>query len=240
LQTQTVTYQTNALGRDFAVGDIHGSFSALQTALNTIEFNSEVDRLFSVGDLVDRGPESHHVLEWLDKPWFHAICGNHDLMAWRSALGNPYPDVNHHQHGGAWLDELDVDVKLAIGRRLAELPLVMEVQTPNGLIGIVHAQCPHDDWELLSNNEPSEADIDCYLWSIDRHQQKISSPIRNVHAVVHGHMTVSNMVVLGNAYYIDTGGWTDRGHFTFLNLHDMQAYSGPGDDWFPFDRRMYR
>ena len=68
LQTQTVTYQTNALGRDFAVGDIHGSFSALQTALDTIEFNSEVDRLFSVGDLVDRGPESHHVLEWLDKP----------------------------------------------------------------------------------------------------------------------------------------------------------------------------
>jgi len=39
-----------------------------------------VDQLFSVGDLVDRGPESHRVLEWLARPWFFAICGNHDFM----------------------------------------------------------------------------------------------------------------------------------------------------------------
>jgi serine/threonine protein phosphatase 1 len=240
LPNTTLTFQINTHGRDFAVSDIQGSFSVLQIALDAIEFNPEVDRLFSVGDLVDRGPESHLVLDWLDKPWFHAICGNHDFMAWRSAVGNPYPCVNHRQHGGAWLDELEIDVRLEIGRRLAELPLVIEVQTPNGLIGIVHAQCPHDDWELISKNRASEEDIDCFLWSTERYQQKISSPICNVHAVVHCHMTVSNMVVLGNTYYIDTGGWTDRGHFTLLNLHDMQPFSGPGDDCFPFDRRMYR
>lgn len=240
MQNTTLTFQINTHGRDFAVGDIHGSFSALQIALDVIKFNPDVDRLFSVGDLVDRGPESHLVLDWLDKPWFHAICENHDLMAWRSVAGNPYPNVDHRQHGGGWLDELEIDVRLKIGHRLAELPLVIEVQTPNGLIGIVHAQCPHDDWVLISSNQASEEDIDCFLWSTERYHQRISSPICNVHAVVHGHMTVSNMVVLGNTYYIDTGGWTDRGHFTLLNLHDMQPFSGPGDDWFPFDRRMYR
>jgi serine/threonine protein phosphatase 1 len=66
-------FAPNTRGRDFAVGDIHGAFRALQIALDAIGFDCAADRLFSVGDLVDRGPESARVTEWLDKPWFHAI-----------------------------------------------------------------------------------------------------------------------------------------------------------------------
>ena len=102
-------FDTNTIGRDFAVGDIHGCFSALQKALDTIGFDPASDRLFSVGDLVDRGPESHLVLAWLDQPWFYAIFGNHDLMAWSRALGLPFHEVDHLIHGGEWLDELDID-----------------------------------------------------------------------------------------------------------------------------------
>ena len=49
----------NTVGRDIAVGDIHGCFTELQRGLDTIGFDPCTDRLFSVGDLVDRGPESH-------------------------------------------------------------------------------------------------------------------------------------------------------------------------------------
>lgn len=73
-------FSQNTLGRDIAVGDIHGCFSKLKTSLKRIRFDPSKDRLFSVGDLVDRGPESHHVLEWLDLSWFHAICGNHEQL----------------------------------------------------------------------------------------------------------------------------------------------------------------
>ena len=61
----------NEDGRDFVVGDIHGMFQHLTELLEQIEFDEGSDRLFSVGDLVDRGPESHRALEWLDKPWFY-------------------------------------------------------------------------------------------------------------------------------------------------------------------------
>lgn len=81
----------NPHGRDVAVGDIHGNFSMLEQGLKPIGFDPVVDRLFSLGDLADRGPESHRVGEWLAQPWFHAVSGNHDLMTWRSALGNPIP-----------------------------------------------------------------------------------------------------------------------------------------------------
>lgn len=97
-------FQLNANGRDFAVGDIHGHFDRLEVALAAVRFSPEKDRLFSVGDLVDRGPESADVLKWLERPWFHPICGNHELMTWRRAMGNPIPDVDHRLHGGEWLD----------------------------------------------------------------------------------------------------------------------------------------
>ena len=125
-------FAQNTVGRDFAVGDIHGCFTELQRGLDTIGFDPCTDRLFSVGDLVDRGRESHLALQWLDKPWFHAICGNHDFMAWRHAIGQPCDDVDHLQHGGAWLLMLSDAQRHEFGARLAALPLATEVETGPG------------------------------------------------------------------------------------------------------------
>lgn len=58
-------YRANILGRDFVVGDIHGEFSKLSKLLSLVGFDEHSDRLFSVGDLVDRGPESRQVEHWL-------------------------------------------------------------------------------------------------------------------------------------------------------------------------------
>jgi len=222
---QLVRFSANTQGRDFAVGDIHGCFSALQCALDSIQFKPEHDRLFSVGDLVDRGPESHLVLEWLNRPWFHAICGNHDFMIWRCALGDPYLEVNHLEHGGTWTTTLNACTLRSIGERLAGLPLAMEVETPQGLIGLVHADCPYDDWHLMQQQSLSPYVADCCLWSRERYRRQYTAPIRNVRAVVHGHTTVSRIQQLGNVFFIDTGGWrTGRGHFTLLNLHTLVAH----------------
>ena len=49
---------TNALGKDYVVGDLHGCFDLLQRLLHEVEFNKVTDRLFSVGDLIDRGQDS--------------------------------------------------------------------------------------------------------------------------------------------------------------------------------------
>ena len=75
---QLQRFERNRIGRDFAVGDIHGCFTALQIALDAIGFSPETDRLFCAGDLVDRGPGSHLVVDWLDKPWFFSTRGNHE------------------------------------------------------------------------------------------------------------------------------------------------------------------
>lgn len=50
---------TNTDGRDFIIGDLHGLIHLLNRLVAEIAFNPAVDRLLSVGDIVDRGEHSH-------------------------------------------------------------------------------------------------------------------------------------------------------------------------------------
>ncbi len=225
-------FARNERGRDFAVGDIHGCFSDLAHGLESIGFDQSIDRLFSVGDLVDRGPDTPQALKWLEKPWFHAICGNHDFMAWRSALGIPYLEADHVMLGGAWLERVSGAKRSQLGRRLRALPLALEVETSLGLVGLVHADCPFDDWQEMqqvpwSRIDHTSAVAECCLWSRERYTRQYPNPVKNVRAVVHDHAVESYVKVLGNVYFIDTGGWKLGGNFSFLELESLKALSGP-------------
>ena len=233
-QQRFVSHGLNTRGRDFAVGDIHGAFDALHIALDHIGFDSATDRLFSTGDLVDRGPQSGDVVSWLDKPWFHAVAGNHEMLTWRAAAGLPYPGVVHADHGGEWLATLPPDLQRAIAARLKALPIVLEVATPTGTVGIVHADCPFDDWnEMRAVAWDAVGDLDelltISLWSFARYARTYIAPVRNIRALVHGHVTVSDATLLGNVHFIDTGGWRHPGRFAFLDLHTLQTHYGPGE-----------
>ncbi|MFT4100834.1 MAG: metallophosphoesterase [Burkholderiaceae bacterium] len=237
-------FDINTRGRDFFVGDIHGSFSALRQALDTVLFDERVDRLFSVGDLVDRGPESERVLEWLDLPWFHAICGNHDFMIWRAALDDPYPDVDFLLHGGEWLLSLDDAQRRRIGERLRELPFAIEVQTEQGIVGSIHADCPFKDWEHARafdwpRLDPAGPLGKRCLWMPMRFAMHRSLPVANARAIVHGHVTVPVARTLGNVHYIDTGGWRPGGHFTLLQIDSMTALRGTPAEPVPLRRRLF-
>lgn len=83
-QPTVVHHAINTVGRDYVVGDLHGCLNMLETLLSVVGFDTKVDRLFSVGDLVDRGPDSPGCLALLEKDWFYPVLGNHDamLIAW--------------------------------------------------------------------------------------------------------------------------------------------------------------
>ena len=146
---QVMRFELNRRGRDFAVGDVHGCFSALRSALDSIGFSPSADRLFFTGDLVDRGPESNLVEEWLALPWFSSTMGNHDLMASDYALGAPNALSCLKNHGGEWLLNLSQAEQIRVGERLRVLPLAIQIETAEGSVGLVHADFPFDDWRKV-------------------------------------------------------------------------------------------
>lgn len=121
-------FDRNPLGRDLIAGDAHGCFTKLRASLDAAGFNLECDRLFSVGDLVDRGPESDRALEWLAQPWFHAVSGNHEDMDTRWPLGFMF--AGHYvSNGGAWNVSNPPDVQQDFAAAFAALPVAIELQT---------------------------------------------------------------------------------------------------------------
>ncbi|RYA53948.1 metallophosphoesterase, partial [Enterobacter cloacae complex sp. CH23B] len=63
------------------MGDLHGCFALLMNRLRQLRFDPWADLLISVGDLIDRGPQSADCLGLLRCRWFRAVRGNHEQMA---------------------------------------------------------------------------------------------------------------------------------------------------------------
>lgn len=65
----------------WVVGDVQGCFSTFRRLLDRLEFRPGRDRIWFVGDLVNRGPDSLGMLRWAHRHRESVVCvlGNHDL-----------------------------------------------------------------------------------------------------------------------------------------------------------------
>lgn len=221
--------KNNTVGKDYFVGDIHGCYEQLMEALEKIKFNPDVDRLISVGDLVDRGPDSVKCLNLLKELWFHAVSGNHEDMMIKS-FRREWPTHNYIQNGGKWFFHLPYEQQEELVLLAdTKMPLVIEVETDIGTIGVIHANAP-DDWQKyhqLNDDEDffDDALVEDTIWGRRRIYGNQSGRVKGIDYVVVGHTPVEDVTVLENIVYIDTGAVYNNS-LTILSVDEVVNYVG--------------
>jgi serine/threonine protein phosphatase 1 len=220
----------NLRGRDLVVGDLHGHRSLLEKELDRLAFDPALDRVLSVGDLINRGPASLETLSLIEEPWFYAVLGNHELML-LNFLGSCgsllHAGKSFRRGGGAWIaDALSNHRKrvMRLADRVAALPLALHVQNPvpfNVTHGDLHLLgsrqerlldgewiCLHKADAITSSRQNIAAAETSALLDLRfaQHEVRISpTPMGKLPITYVGH-TPTRQVVVHNSYvYIDQG-----------------------------------
>lgn len=133
-------------------------------------------------------------------------------------------------NGGSWFMALPKDEQQEIAVALESLPFAIQVETAHGLIGIVHAECPFDNWVTLEQDLNSDmtrkkekALTDWLMWARERAESNFTGEIFGLSALVVGHTPVRAVSALGNVIYIDTMGWRKEGHFSIINIGEIEV-----------------
>lgn len=245
------TYSPNELGHDYVVGDLHGHREALMAELARIGFNFEKDRLFSTGDLIDRGPDSFGTLSLIFEPWFHFVKGNHedDLPGflekprWACALHWANTELSESQR--SHLQEKMLPA-------LAAAPVVLRVEGEYGF-WMVHADRGEfasygvgsrlwllEDDALQQVDENNFNQVGALLWSRRLMREMHASGfveledrglfmsvsgqefVAGVGLTFVGHHTVQRPILYRSHLFIDTGmGTHPDGKLTVLRVKDV-------------------
>lgn len=207
----------------WVVGDLHGCYTNLMRQLNAVEFSPDKDLLISVGDLIDRGAENVECLDLINMPWFRAVRGNHEQMMVDGL--SEHGNVNHWMaNGGSWFFYLDYEKETlakALLHKVAELPLIIEVEKGCKKFVICHADYPSDEYEF---GKPVDAQQ--VIWNRERVSVSMDLVgqvpetdlfIPGADLFIFGHTPARNTMRFSNQLYIDTGA-VFTGNLTLINL----------------------
>lgn len=215
--------EENTKGTDYICSDIHGHFSLLEQLLDIKNFNTTTDRLFSLGDLIDRGYESDQTLKWLAYDWFYAIQGNHERMLINAVeQKSSQLFAQWYAWGGDWAEDFDQYQLEQYYLALSSLPVAIELQLGDGKkVGLVHAELPDkcnwDDVTTLLKREQTEniernqltSDM---LWKKSQIYRDVDGilsiePVSNINHVFHGHTIVDQITTYANRTFMDLGSY---------------------------------
>jgi len=131
------------------IGDIHACYKTFKALLKKLPKNEQI---YLTGDLIDRGPRSKEVIDYLIKhPEIKCVQGNHEAMLLKSLDDNQgaldfwlyyggQDTLNSYQ--GLDKDEYDIEIPEAHEKYIRSLPLYIETSE----IIISHSGDIGDNW----------------------------------------------------------------------------------------------
>lgn len=162
----------------YVLSDIHGHYDKFVEILNKINYNSDEDSMYILGDVIDRGPDGIKCLLHIknDKS-MHLLMGNHEDMMIRTYKQKVNRTLYNEDWWRLWLHNgsrtttkgmksLSEEEQKDLLAWLKTLPLVI----PNLVVGdksyyLVHACNIRDEVkDVLYYNDADDYQIDTCLW----------------------------------------------------------------------------
>lgn len=152
----------------YVMSDLHGKFDKFLEMLKKIDF-LETDTLYILGDILDRGPDSIKIIDYIRKPEnnnIHLLLGNHELLFIMSRIDNQYFPSWLNNGGYSTYLELDKkgeDYQQELFEYLTNLPVYKVIDK----FILVHAgiNIPENAEELTVEELMNSQDQDSLLWS---------------------------------------------------------------------------
>ena len=225
------TLPENKHGRDFVIGDLHGCFDLLSDAMDNLCFDPQVDRIISVGDLIDRGPDSLKCLRLLEKPWFHCVKGNHEQLMEDWMTGGPTGSW-WFGNGGDWFRVLSDNDKKEVVNMLPKVQTLPWIITVEGTVKfhVIHAEIDPsvtdktlaDPTQFRINALKQTADGPTCIWGrrifgglyqrnirVDVIRERVGNTKTNFSLLFCGHTIMKRPVSILGHTNIDTGAFSN-------------------------------
>lgn len=185
--------------RSLIIGDVHGCYQELLALLDKAKYDPRNDQLYFVGDVVNKGPLSREVLEFVYNSGAKVVIGNHEM-----GLIRVYEEK---RKDGRSLEAL----KLSLGK---ELPFWVEwikswptfIETEDFIV--VHAgKIP--DQELREEDKSTL----CTLRTWDGKGLDFQNPnnppwhdfYKGQKPIIYGHHALAGLVIKENTIGLDSG-----------------------------------
>lgn len=172
----------NQKGRRFAIGDIHGCFQTFVNLIDRLELTRH-DQVFILGDMINRGPYSilvvEYILQLLQEGYqIFPLLGNHEQLVLDSAKkGKGSLRIFTDDQSAGHLAMLDNARLKGLLKFFKKLPLYYE--TPFEYL-------VHGGFETAAKHPLKKWDAMCWIRSFQYEKKKL-----NGKRVIHGHVPKS-------------------------------------------------
>jgi len=213
------------------IGDVHGCYKTLRALLDKIP-DEHKDRVCFAGDLIDRGPRSREVVQFVMDNGYDCVQGNHEQMMVHFYEG--HDPWNWIGQGGRETEDsyYDADEDLPEEHRMKhnmylnkevlqkhldwidKLPVAIEYKdckTPDGRHLVVSHSICHNYWKMLNGEDEERVKLATTMIAWNRNFGNLKD--KGFYNVI-GHTPQMNGPKITKVYAnVDTGAFCGHGRF---------------------------
>ncbi|HAC62945.1 MAG TPA: serine/threonine protein phosphatase [Cyanothece sp. UBA12306] len=210
--------------RRIIIGDVHGHYETLVTLLEKLAPNND-DEIYFLGDLIDRGPQSAQVVDFVIRNSYSCLLGNHEQMLLKT-LG--FGELDHHQlqawlYSGGYNTLVSYDHKIPPEhiQWIKTLPSYLDL----GDIWLVHAG--------VAPNIPLEEQTPQQMCWIRDEFHSMAQPYFQDKLIITGHTITFTFPGIAPGKLVSGAGWLDidtgayhprSGWLTALDITEQKVY----------------